>query len=140
PHPVSDPKGHSFGRPHENPPAIDPEHWQQSGAYLRGLDLFNYGYYWEAHEGWEGLWHAAGRRGEAAGFLKGLIRLAVAGVKERQGLGDAARAHARRAAELWRGVARDRYLGLNVGALVALAEATERDGWPAEAPALVPEG
>ncbi|TGQ49534.1 DUF309 domain-containing protein, partial [Mesorhizobium sp. M1C.F.Ca.ET.210.01.1.1] len=24
-----------------------------------GIDLFNHGYYWEAHEAWEPLWHAA---------------------------------------------------------------------------------
>jgi hypothetical protein len=28
--------------------------------YLCGIDLFNYGYYWE-HEIWESLWHACGR-------------------------------------------------------------------------------
>ncbi|MET2831203.1 DUF309 domain-containing protein [Mesorhizobium shangrilense] len=30
-----------------------------SNAFRWGSDLFNHGYYWEAHEAWEPLWHAA---------------------------------------------------------------------------------
>src|SRR4051794_21237480 len=85
PHPLNDPQGHSFGEAND-PPALDPAGWGASRAYLRGLDLFNAGYFWEAHEVWEGLWKAAGRRGPAADFLKGLIQFAVAGLKQRQGL------------------------------------------------------
>lgn len=136
PHPFSDPAGHSCGEPPPVPPPIDPARWEESRAYLRGLDLFNHGYYWEAHEAWEGLWRIAG--GATADFLKGLIQLAVAGVKHRQGLPDRVRAHARRAAELWRGVGEGHYLGLSVPSLVALADRIEREGWP-EAVALVPE-
>ena len=55
--------------------------WSQSHDYLLGCDLFNHGYYWEAHETWEGLWNACGRSGTTADFLKGLIKLAAAGVK-----------------------------------------------------------
>src|SRR5690348_12086299 len=81
PHPVSDPAGHLHGRPPERPAPIDPPRWQESRAYRHGVDLFNCGFYWEAHEVWEGLWHAAGRAGVTADFLKGLIQLAAAGVK-----------------------------------------------------------
>jgi hypothetical protein len=55
-----------------------------SPAYLRGARLFNAGFYWEAHEAWEALWHAHGRRGPIADALKGLIKLAAAGVKVRE--------------------------------------------------------
>ena len=58
--------------------------WALSPAYLRGVELFNAGYYWEAHESWEALWHAHGRRGPTAGVLQGLIKLAAAGVKIRE--------------------------------------------------------
>jgi hypothetical protein len=61
--------------------------------------LFNAGYYWEAHEVWEGLWHANGRRGATADVLKGLIKLAAAGVKVREGQQHGVRTHARRAGE-----------------------------------------
>jgi uncharacterized protein len=30
-----------------------------SDAFGWGLDVFNHGYYWEAHEAWEGLWQVA---------------------------------------------------------------------------------
>lgn len=79
----------------------DPVRWRECHEYLRGLDLFNYGYYWEAHEAWEAVWHAAGRRGLLGDFLKGLIKLAAAGVKVREGRTLGVVRHARRAEELF---------------------------------------
>jgi uncharacterized protein len=100
PHPESDPAGHSFGHPRPKAAPVDPARWLESREYLRGLDLFNHGYYWEAHEQWEALWHAAGRQGPLADFLKGLIRLAAAGVKAREGRPAGVASHARAAARL----------------------------------------
>ncbi len=126
PHPLRDPAGHSYREPTPHPPAIDAQTWQQSHTYLLGCDLFNHGYYWEAHEAWEAVWNACGRRGTAADFLKGLIKLAAAGVKAREGRPAGVRRHAARAAELFRGVreavGRAKYLGLDVAALIAFAE------------------
>jgi hypothetical protein len=100
PHPVSSPKGHSAGRPpHKSEPIVDGR-WQESTDYLRGVELFNGGYYWESHEVWESLWHAHGRRGPTADLLKGLIKLAAAGVKVREGQPSGVTTHARRAAAL----------------------------------------
>jgi len=65
------------------------------------VELFNAGYYWEAHEAWEGLWHAYGRHGAAADVLKALIKLAAAGVKVREGQEHGVRTHAGRAADLF---------------------------------------
>jgi hypothetical protein len=144
PHPVSDPAGHQFGAAPPRPAAVDPARWWESRAYLRGLDLFNGGYYWEAHEAWEGLWHAAGRSGTTADFLKGLIKLAAAGVKHREGNPRGVRSHAGRAAELWRAVAgslgagQNLFLGLRIGELIAAAEGACRQGWPAPPPLLLP--
>ena len=45
------------------------------------LDLFNHEYFWESHIYLEALWNAHEREGVAADFLKGLIKLAAAGVK-----------------------------------------------------------
>lgn len=70
------------------------------------IDLFNHGYYWEAHEAWESIWIALGRRGSQADFIKGLIKLTAAGVKLRQRRPRGAVRHARRAAELFAGCAR----------------------------------
>jgi Domain of unknown function (DUF309) len=50
PHPVRDPTGHSY---HVEPIPVAAEASLGSDAFLWGLDLFNHGYYWEAHEAWE---------------------------------------------------------------------------------------
>jgi hypothetical protein len=123
PHPVSDPRGHSFGRAPE--PAAVPDDWRGSRAYLRGLDLFNHGFYWEAHEEWEALWHACGRAGPTADFLKGLIKLAAAGVKVREGRPRGVVGHARAAADLFQrgGAADECRLGLRLAELTRRAEA-----------------
>jgi predicted metal-dependent hydrolase len=90
---------------------------------LAAIDLFNHGYYWEAHEAWESLWLGCGRTGVTADFLKGLIKLAAAGVKARERRTEGVLRHARRAAELFAStsdhVAGQRYLGLDLGELQA---------------------
>jgi len=68
--------------------------------HRHAIDLFNHGYYWEAHEAWEGLWLAVGKSGPVADLLKGLIKLAAAGVKAREGNVAGMVRHARRALEL----------------------------------------
>jgi len=101
PHPTASPDGHSWG--HAKTP-VDPivaDGWALSPAYLWGVELFNAGYYWEAHESWEALWHAHGRRGATAGVLQGLIKLAAAGVKIRERRPGGACTHASRAAILF---------------------------------------
>jgi predicted metal-dependent hydrolase len=132
PHPVSDPGGHQCGARPERPDAIDPARWRDSRAYLRGVDLFNFGYYWEAHEVWEGLWHAAGRSGTTAELLKGLIKLAAAGVKVREGSRRGVASHGRKAEAHFRRVAADcggegaLYLGLRLGDLLQCAGIVRR--------------
>jgi predicted metal-dependent hydrolase len=132
PHPLRDPGGHLFGQTPEPPPPLDTAHWQNSRAYLYGIDLFNHGYYWEAHEVWEGLWRAAGRTGPTAEFLKGLIKLAAAGVKMRQGQPRGVADHAAGAADLFRDIAQQLggeesfYLGLRLRELLAFAAQVEQ--------------
>src|SRR5262245_48641823 len=127
PHPTSDPAGHSFGAAPRHASSLDPKHWETSRPYLYGVDLFNHGYYWEAHEVWEGLWHACGRAGLTGWFIKGLIKLAAAGVKAREGKPEGVRSHAHRAEELFQQVARQldpgqpRYMGLALGELIGFA-------------------
>jgi uncharacterized protein len=126
PHPTGSPEGHSAGREPKRTEPIQGDRWAQSTTYLRGIALFNAGYYWEAHESWEALWHAHGRRGATADLLKGLIKLAAAGVKVRQRQHHGVVIHAQRAAACF-AVARDQggrnQLGLNLDDWVARAEA-----------------
>jgi hypothetical protein len=127
PHPFSDPRGHSFGRVEQPPPSPDPAHWAECRAFLRGIDLFNRGYYWEAHEAWEGLWHACGRTGDTATLLKGLIHLAAAGVKVREGRPAGVRSHADKARHHFEQLRQNSLLttsdfwGLNLGDLSTMA-------------------
>ena len=128
PHPVTNPSGHSYGHSHAVPYPLDPARPGDSIEFLSAVDLFNAGFYWEAHEEWEGLWIAAGRRGELADFLKSLIKLAAAGVKAREGQITGVERHARRASDLLRSMIADRsqpgsnYCGLNLDELALAAQ------------------
>jgi uncharacterized protein len=112
-----------------------------SPQFLRGVALFNAGYYWEAHEVWEDLWHAYGRRGVLADVVKALIKLAAAGVKVREGQEHGVRTHAGRAGELFAAARREgasHCLGLNLEEWAercrTIAEAPPRDPGPVGCP------
>jgi len=82
PHPTRSPEGHSYGRPVPDAhPPWTPEQWASLQSYLRGVDLFNRWYFWEAHEAWEPLWRAQPADSEAARFIQGLIGVAAALLK-----------------------------------------------------------
>jgi predicted metal-dependent hydrolase len=140
PHPVRDPAGHSY---HVEPIPVAAEASLSSDAFLWGLDLFNHGYYWEAHEAWEGLWQVADRDRPLRMLFKGLILLAAAGVKIREGKNAAAQRHATRAATLLRQLMKvpdrafESALGMSPAALAEFAEAATRI--PAELQATAPE-
>lgn len=77
PHPTADPRGHSHDRPPPYPEtALDPADWPSCLAYLYGCDLYNRGYWWEAHEAWEAPWRLAAPDRPEHAALKGLIQLA----------------------------------------------------------------
>ena len=116
PHPVNDPAGHLYGVQHEPPiPAAElallptePASRRRALAatlaanprWLYALDLFNAGFYWEAHEAWESFWNAFGRTTPEALFIQGLIHLAAAAVKIREGKPAGVSRHTKRAREL----------------------------------------
>ncbi|MCA8993578.1 MAG: DUF309 domain-containing protein [Planctomycetaceae bacterium] len=104
PHPVSHPDGHAYGQEKSDlsAHAVDSNAWSRSERFRRGLFLFTHGYYWESHEEWETLWHILGRNSQEAMFVKGLIKLAAAGVKCLEGNEAGAKRHAARALELLR--------------------------------------
>ena len=125
PHPTRDPAGHSYAAAPPQVEPISPADWQRSDEYRWACELFNHGYYWESHEAWESLWHAAGRSGPTAELLQGLIKLAAAGVKVREGRAAGVRRHAARAGELFNLVREQakspRYLGLDLAGLIQQA-------------------
>jgi hypothetical protein len=100
PHPIGDPRGHSFGKAHVACPKPEWQTLPGCELFQNGCQLFNAGYYWEAHEAWEAVWIAAGRTGLIADFVKGLIKIAAAGVKLREASVVGAQRHLLRAQEL----------------------------------------
>ena len=116
PHPIRDPRGHSHNKKSPAPLPLDCEAWAENRSYLWAIDLFNVGYYWEAHEEWERLWRATGADTTTGRFLKGLIKLSAAGVKVRENSLHGVRRHAASAGEVFADVAAeagtDAYCGL----------------------------
>ncbi|MBM7046606.1 DUF309 domain-containing protein [Rhizobium lusitanum] len=137
PHPVRDPAGHSYR--HVDPMPVAGEASLDSDMFFWGLDLFNHGYYWEAHEAWEGLWQVADRGSPLRMFFKGIILLSAAGVKIREGKHIAAMRHADRAALLLRRLMKgphrvfERVLGMTPATLADYAEAAARLSAPLQA-------
>ncbi|MBX3443770.1 MAG: DUF309 domain-containing protein [Planctomyces sp.] len=116
PHPYRDPRGHCFGRKPVNPKPLNEHRWAECRSYLLGLDLFNLGFYWESHDEWERLWRASGPDTMVGKFLKGLVKLAAAGIKVREESIHGVRRHAASAGEVFADVAAEtdleRYCGL----------------------------
>lgn len=119
PHPVNDSAGHLYAQASQGlAPPITPSQLStlpsdsisrrralaaliaENSKWLYALDLFNGGFYWEAHEAWETFWNALGRTTPEAQFVQGLIHLAAACVKIREGTPMGVNRHTKRAREL----------------------------------------
>jgi predicted metal-dependent hydrolase len=84
-HPFLDEGGHCYGEKLSPPESFTPENWQNCVDYLYCIDLFNYGFWWEAHERLKQICFAAGRESELGQFLQGLIQVAAALLKHFMG-------------------------------------------------------
>ncbi len=144
-HPRHHPLGHSYKAKEPEVEAPVPEEWENCEYYLYGIDLFNYGYYWEAHEAWETVWHACGHVGPTADFLKALIKLTAAGVKVRQQLLNGVQVHAANASKLFQQLKEqletDTYMGLCFNTLIEFTEELSKnpfmDGHDIDEPCVV---
>jgi hypothetical protein len=114
-----------------------PGDWRRQPAYLWGLDLYNHGYPWEAHEAWESLWVHAPRGSVVRDMLQALIQCAAAVVHARAGRATgqarlAGRALGRLAAV--RARAGSRCLGIDIDELAramrAYGPSGRAEGWP----------
>ncbi len=91
PHPNRDPEGHRFDQSLSPAKHLNLTDWETCTRYTEGIELFNQGYYWEAHEAWEEIWRLDGKHGPQGQLLQGLIKIAAAGIKIRQGHSKASR-------------------------------------------------
>jgi len=121
PHPRRDRLGHSWGLPEPRVQAIDPAAWAACAVYLRGVDLFNFAYWWESHEAFEALWRGARPGTATAELLQALIQLAASELKRFSGLPRPAQALGERALARLAEVPSP-YLGLDVRGLAREAE------------------
>ncbi|MGB1661241.1 MAG: DUF309 domain-containing protein [Planctomycetota bacterium] len=64
-------------------PRQSPGPWNKDHSYLHGVDLFNHGCYWEAHEAWEDLWLPLENEDPLRIFTQGLIQASAALLKIR---------------------------------------------------------
>lgn len=117
-HPRRHPGGHSFGLKDPRSAAFNEDDWFASVDYLYAIDLYNFGYWWESHEVFEGLWHAHGHRTKAGNFFQALIQLAAANLKHLLGRESAVRNLTQRGIERLQ-KAPSRYMGIDT---VRLAE------------------
>jgi hypothetical protein len=121
PHPTGDPRGHSFASPEAPAAYLPPASWRENHDYLYGVDLYNAGYLWEAHEAWEGLWHEAKHDALQAPFLQGLFQCAAAALKVTMGQPNGVVRLAEQGTARLERVAREagsRFMGLDVPAFV----------------------
>lgn len=71
-----DPSFHIIPRSENTP-------WREHPGYLHGIDLFNHGCYWEAHEAWEDLWLPLDKEDPVRIHTQGLIQASAALLKIR---------------------------------------------------------
>jgi uncharacterized protein len=98
--------------------SIGAERWRDDEDYLFGVDLYDAGFLWEAHEAWERVWRASADELQRT-YLQGLIQCAAACLRLAMEEPGGAPRLARAAGEKLELVARrapDRYMGLDVAA------------------------
>jgi hypothetical protein len=122
PHPRRSPLGHSYGQPEPKPTSFSADQWQTSEDYLYGIDLYNFAYWWECHEIFEGLWHAVGHDTEQGNFFQALIQLAASNLKRFIGNEQAAQKLARSGLARLQNLPQS-YMGIDVIALSQVCRA-----------------
>ena len=126
PHPYRHPDGHSYKKKGPSSKPLSNETWADNRSFLLALDLFNMGYYWEAHEELDKLLKLVCPDDLIGRFLKGLFKLAAAGLKVRENSIHGVRRHAASSGEVFADVAAevdsDRFCGLKLTMLQFAAD------------------
>ena len=71
------PGGHMYQQDMLEPHKLTADGYHDNDMYLFSIDLYNHGFYWEAHVYLEELWHLDGRQGMLSDFLKLMIALSA---------------------------------------------------------------
>lgn len=90
PHPVRHADGHSYLRPEPNvageAAALAAGNWQACPEFCYGVDLYNYAYWWEAHEAWEAVWQCYPLDSAMRHVLQGFIQVSAAHLQHHRGI------------------------------------------------------
>lgn len=98
--------------------ALTEDNWHTNQYYLFGIDLYHYGYFWEAHEAWEALWHLTTKNDETGQFLQGLIQNSAAQLKVHLGEWHGARNLSEEAYRRLGSIRKETLFGLNLKELL----------------------
>lgn len=138
PHPLRHPQGHQYGQIEEPAEPFDASDWKASTSYLYGVDLYNFAFYWEAHEAWEGIWKTTARKDTPGLYLQGLIQTSAALIKRYQGILGGMESLSRAGLYKLRSVAEvyPWYCGLEMGEYIErmahIFAVPDRSRWPAD--------
>ena len=106
------------------------KNWQSDIAWLYGLDLFNYRFYWESHEVWEEPWKMLPKQEPYRLLLQGMIKASASILKRHM-------KHERPAKLLWSSAqiffsqAKNVNRGINVKKLIEDIDLFHEQGiWP----------
>jgi len=80
-HPYMDKGGHSYGEELPVVSDFNVENWRTCDTYLYSIDLFNQGYWWEAHELIKQICYCVGRESVIGSFLEAVIQIAAGELK-----------------------------------------------------------
>ncbi len=133
PHPFLDRDGHSYGEVLTPSACFDTENWRVHEDYLYAVDLFNHGFWWEAHERLKQVSIGAGRESATGRFVEGLIQVAAALLKLYMNEPAPARTLADLGLKNLRRAERNPYLGIDAASLqdaVNKALAAENPEYP----------
>lgn len=100
---------------------LAPERWRENVIWLHGVDLYNHGFAWEAHEAFEHVWRATPDARQRA-FLQALVQCCAAALKRALGSESGCSRLAERAAAGLAVLAPEiapRYMGLDHRAFIA---------------------
>jgi len=89
-HPFLDKGGHSYGEKLTPAEGFNAENWLKSEEYLYCIDLFNNGFWWEAHERLKYISMAAGQDSETNHFeedgAQTLAKMGIETLRKKEGI------------------------------------------------------
>lgn len=127
PHPTKSEEGHSFNQSSDLPLSRK----ERQRCWGLGLDLFDYRYYWEAHECWESLWHVYKATEREGIVLQGMIQLSASILKRHMGHSRQAEKLFNRASSLLTLSTSEEWHGLNItSSLLSVSSFHSSGEWP----------